>query len=107
MRLLLDESLPRPLKRDLTGHVVVTVPEMGWSGKTNGELLQMAKGQFDAFLTADQNLEYQQNLSAVNIPVIVLAARTNRLRDLKPLIPELLANLKADIQPGDIIRIPS
>ena len=59
MRILLDESLPRPLARLLPEHEVRTVAAMGWTGKRNGELLQLAAGNFDAFLTADQNLEDQ------------------------------------------------
>lgn len=64
MRLLLDESLPRGLKRHLSAHDVATVPEQGWAGKSNGELLRLAEEEFDAFLTADQNVEFQQNLRA-------------------------------------------
>jgi hypothetical protein len=81
------------------------VPDEGWTGKENGELLGLAKDLFDAFVTADQNLEYQQNLSAGSIPVIVLVARTNRLSELLPLIPELLAVLGDTLPQGKIIRI--
>ena len=104
MRLLLDESLPRKLKRELRGHEVVTVPEMGWAGKTNGELLSLARGEFDAFLTADQNLEYQQSLNKSDMPIVIMAAQTNRFGDLKPLIPDVLSVLE-DIKPGELIRI--
>jgi hypothetical protein len=55
MRLLLDESLPRGLKRHLTAHEVATVPEQRWAGKSNGEFLRLAEAEFDAFLTADKN----------------------------------------------------
>lgn len=83
MRILLDECVPRPLKRELPGHDVHTVPEMGWSGKKNGELLQlMLPENFEVFLTVDQNLRYQQNLWAANIGVVVLVAPSNRLADL-------------------------
>jgi hypothetical protein len=74
MRLLLDESLPRGLKRHLSSHKVTTVPEQGWAGKSNGELLRLAEEEFDAFLTADQNVEYQQNLGSYRLDVVVLAA---------------------------------
>ena len=77
---------------------------MGWSGKSNGELLALAEPLFDVFLTVDQNIEYQQNLRLADIPILVLAARTNRLADLQSLIPEMLASL-SDLKPGDIIRI--
>jgi len=68
MRLLLDECVPRPLKRELTGHQVSTVVEMGWSNKRNGELLTLVRAEgFDAFLTVDQNLTFQQNLQAAGV----------------------------------------
>ena len=104
MRVLLDESVPRQLRRFLRGHEVRTVQEMGWSGRSNGELLALAGPLFDVFLTVDQNIEYQQNLRLADIPILVLAARTNRLADLQFLIPEMLASL-SDLKPGDIIRI--
>jgi hypothetical protein len=105
MRILLDECMPRRLKRELPGHEVRTVPEQGWSGKKNGELLQLMQGQnFDVFLTTDQNLRYQQNLQAAGIAVLVLVAPTNRLSDLVPLMPSALAFL-ATIQPGDLVEV--
>ena len=73
MRVLLDESLPRQLARELTGHEVRTVPQQGWTGLKNGELLRRAvEERFEAFLTADQNLEYQQNLAASGLGVVVM-----------------------------------
>jgi hypothetical protein len=83
MRLLLDESLPRGLKRQLSAQKVATVPDQGWAGKSNGELLRLAEGEFDAFFTADQNVEYQQNLGAYNLAVIVLLAPTHAFKTLK------------------------
>jgi hypothetical protein len=61
MRLLLDECVPKRLKRELPGHEVNTVQDMGWAGFQNGALLELANGQFDAFLTVDQGIEYQRN----------------------------------------------
>ena len=90
MRVLLDECVPRRLKRDLPGHDTRTVPEMGWASKRNGELLALAAGAFDVFLTADRNLSYQQDVSAFNIAVIVLVAQSNRIDDLRPLAPRVL-----------------
>jgi len=90
MRLLLDESLPRKLKARLAPHEVRTVPEMGWAGKTNGELLRLAEQEFEVFLTADQKLPNQQNLSTFRIAVVVFAAVSNRLRDIEPLVPKAL-----------------
>ena len=83
MRILLDECVPRPLKRELTDYEVQTVVEMGWSGKKNGELLQlMVQESFTVFLTADQNLRYQQNLQQAGVAVVVLVAPSNRLSNL-------------------------
>ncbi len=104
MKLLLDESLPRRLQKELIGHEVVTVPEKGWAGKTNGELLTLASEAFDIFITADQNLEYQQELSKFSIGVIILAAPTNRFPDLRPLVPKILEILKKT-EPGKPQRV--
>jgi predicted nuclease of predicted toxin-antitoxin system len=93
MRLLLDESLPRRLKAHLAPHEVRTVPEMGWAGKSNGELLRLAQQDFAVFLTADRKLPDQQNLRAFRIAVLVFAAASNRLRDIEPLVPKALAIL--------------
>lgn len=104
MKMLLDESLPRRLKASFPDIAVRTVPEMGWNGTTNGKLLRLASGHFDVFLTADQNLQYQQNLAGYEIAVIVLAAKSNRLADLEPLagaVREALANLR----PGEVVRV--
>ena len=95
MRILLDESLPRRLKADLVGHDVATVVECGWSGVKNGRLLALAAERFDVFVTADQNLQYQQNLAALPVSVLVLVARDSRLQTLQALVPETLASLAA------------
>ena len=87
MRILLDECLPRKLKREVQAEVVKTVPEMGWAGTKNGSLLRLAAREFDVFLTNDQNLEHQQNLKAFDLAVVVLVAFTNDIEDLKPLMP--------------------
>ena len=67
MRLLLDECVPKRLKRELRGHDARTVQDLGWAGVKNGVLLKLANGQFDALLTVDQGIEYQQNLSGLAI----------------------------------------
>ena len=104
MHLLLDESLPRRLKYELKGHTISTVPECGWSGAKNGKLLSLAAASFDAFITADQNLQYQQNLASLPIAVVVLAARDNRLDTLLTLVPRLLECLAA-LQPRTLMRV--
>ena len=104
MRILLDECLPKRLKRDLAGHGARTVQEMGWAGTRNGELLALATNQFDVFLTVDSNLSFQQDLTRFNIAVVVMVAEGNRRSDLQPLIADVLSVLKA-IAPGQCIRV--
>ena len=106
MRVLLDECLPRRLRGELQGHDVTSVPEVGWSGKSNGELLQLAAGRFDVFVTIDQGLQYQQNLRQGELSVVVLRAKDNRLQTLRPLVPRLLTAL-ASARPGEVVGIPS
>ncbi|MEK7808003.1 MAG: DUF5615 family PIN-like protein [Chloroflexota bacterium] len=106
MRLLLDECLPKKLKHEFTEHEVKTVPEMGWAGKKNGELMRLAVGQFDVFVTADQNIQYQQNLKVSEIAVIFLVAVDNRFETLKPLIPQVEEKLR-EIKNGDVIHVDS
>ena len=107
MRILLDECVPRPLKRELNDYEIRTVVEMGWSGKKNGELLQlMSQEGFTILLTTDQNLRYQQNLQQAGVAVVVLVAPSNRLPDLVPLIPEV-RNVLGAIAPGKVIEVGS
>ncbi len=80
MRVLLDECVPRRLRRELPGHEVSTVTGHGRSGIKNGKLLALADAELDVFLTVDQNLKYQQNLSPFRIAIILLVARNNRLQ---------------------------
>ena len=104
MRILLDESLPIELRDDLPQHAVRSVREMGWSALKNGELLVRATNQFDEFVTADQNLQYQQNLKILPIAVAVLVARSNRIQSLKPLLPDLLSALTS-LEPRTLFRV--
>jgi hypothetical protein len=104
MRILLDESLPRRPRDEIAGYLVKTVAEMGWSAIDNGELLRRAADHFEVFVTADQNLQFQQNLGALPLAVIVLVSKTNRVEDLRPLIPELLARLP-NLQGKSLVRI--
>jgi hypothetical protein len=105
MRILLDECVPRPLRRELPGHEVRTVVEMGWAGKGNGELLRLLTTEhFAVFLTTDQNLRYQQNVRGLQVAVVVLVAPTNRLDDLVPLMPMVRTVLET-IQPGVVVEV--
>lgn len=99
MRLLLDECVPARLRKALPSHHVSTVPEQGWSGVKNGKLLLLAAEKFDALITVDKNLPYQQNASSLPISVFVLDAPSSELRYLLPLIPKLEAAL-IDHNPG-------
>jgi hypothetical protein len=91
VKIFVDECVDWRLSREISGHEVKTARQLGWSTITNGELLALAAKEFDVFLTVDRNLSFQQNLQAFAIAVIVLRARSNRLADLVPLIPDLLA----------------
>ena len=105
MRILLDECVPQPLRRELAGHEVRTVVEIGWAGKRNGELRQLLRAEtFAAFLTTDQNLRHQQNFRGVPVAVVVLVAPTNRLGDLVPLMSNVRTILEA-IQPGTVVEV--
>ncbi|MDF0668011.1 MAG: hypothetical protein P0119_18360 [Nitrospira sp.] len=104
MRLLLDESVPRRFRQALPVHTVKTAVEMGWGGKKNGELLALAASQFEAFITVDQNLPYQQDISTLPIAVIVLVVLSNELQTLLPLVPRLEETL-ATLQPRSLVQI--
>ncbi|OQW46287.1 MAG: hypothetical protein A4C66_06695 [Nitrospira sp. HN-bin3] len=104
MRILLDECIDRRFGKEIEGHEVITVPQAGWAGIKNGELLTRAQTQFDVFITVDRNLAFQQNIPQFTIAVIVLQAPTNRLKDLRPLLPKLLQALPTAIK-GQVNRI--
>jgi hypothetical protein len=104
VRILLDECLPRRLKRAFAGHHVRTVPEAGWASRKNGDLLAVAQEQFDVLLTVDRNLSVEQDVSRYRIAVVVMSAPSNRLADLEPLAPAVLAVLDA-ARPGTILRV--
>jgi hypothetical protein len=95
MRLLLDESVPGRLRRSLTDHSVRTVVEAGWTGVKNGKLLALAAAEFDAFITVDKNMPFQQNLDTLPVALIVLDCVSNELPALLPLVPALLRELKS------------
>lgn len=101
MRVLLDECIDWRVLRHITGHEVKTARQMGWSTVKNGELLVLASASFDVFVTVDRNLSFQQNLANLPIAVLVLRAKSNRLADLIPLVPRLLAALTS-IEPNSL-----
>ena len=101
MKVLLDECVDWRLARDIIGHDVKTARQMGWTTIENGELLALAAGRFEAFVTVDRNLSFQQNLISHSIAVIVLRAKTNRLADLRPLAPKLVVAIEST-RPGTV-----
>lgn len=105
MRILLDECLPRQLRRELPGHEVRTVPEAGWASIKNGALLQLAAPNYDLFITVDQRLEREQHQPST-LAIITLVARTNGIESLLPLAPALRDAI-GRIAPGERIRIGS
>ena len=104
MRLYLDESVPQDLRYHITGHVVATASHMRWLGRPDGEVLPLANERFDAVMTCDQSVPEQQNLTRVDIRIIILHGRTNTLADLMPLLPEALKALE-DPSTGQVMRI--
>jgi len=99
VRVLLDECVDWRLARDIPGHNVKTARQMGWTTIKNGELLALAAAEFDVFVTVDRNLSFQQKLDAYEVAVLPLGATSNRLADLRPLIPKLLTAIER-AQPG-------
>ncbi len=101
MKLLLDENLPKRLKRDFPEHEIYTVRDKDWDGKKNGELMQlMVADNFDALLTFDKNLQHQQNFNKYTIPVLLLNAPSNTYLTLKELVPIIKEVLTAGLKAG-------
>ena len=92
------------LARELIGHDARTAIQMGWATFKNGALLSLAEKEFDMFITVDRNLSFQQNLSKFDIAILVLRAQTNKLEDLRPLVPKILKKLPT-ITPNKLITL--
>lgn len=105
-KILLDECIDRRLTRQISGHEVKIASEMGWAGLDKGGLLSKSEKGFDAFITVDGNLTFQQNLLKFAITVLVLHAATNRLQDLLPLVPKILDAL-TELHRGKTVFIHS
>ena len=105
MRVLLDECVPRTIRKYLLGLECVTVPEAGFAGKKNGELLRLAEEKgFDIFLSLDRGIEYEQNLQNHAIAVMIVRAKTSRVEDVARHAPEILKALKS-IQSRQFVKI--
>src|SRR6516164_8098079 len=88
MKILIDECLPAALRGTFTamGHECETVRRAGYGSKKNGELLTLAEGRWDVLLTSDRRIKYQQNMAGRNLSIVVLCAKSNRMRDLLPIM---------------------
>jgi uncharacterized protein DUF5615 len=104
MRVLLDECLPRRLKAELSEHEVRTAQEEGWAGLKNGELLRVATGRFDVLLTVDRSIAFQQNLRGLTIGVLAMRVASNRLVDIRPLMPQVRQAL-LKVRAGQVVRV--
>jgi len=104
MRVLLDECVPKRLRRELPDHNVSTVVEMGWSGVKNGKLLALAAAQFECFLTVDANIEKQQHLPDIPVAVLLVRAVRNDPDTIAALAPDIKDTL-AKIQPRQFIKV--
>lgn len=104
MRVLLDECLPRQIKRLLENHLCSTTSEMGWAGKTNGELLRLAENEFDVFLTVDRNIPRQQNIARFQIAIVIVVTKDNAIKSFRPLVPQILEAIEA-ARPGHVTQV--
>lgn len=103
--MLLDECIPRKLKRSFSSHDSIAVAEAGWAGKKNGELLSLAEQSgFQVFISVDRGLEYQQSLQSRTIAIVLIRTKSNRLADVSSLLPEVLKVLET-IQPGQLAKV--
>jgi len=103
MRLLLDENLPKRLKKEFSEHEIYTASDKGWTGVSNGKLLELlVQNKFDALLTFDRNLQYQQNFAKYTISVLVLTASDNSYLTLKKLVPKIKETLSTGLKTGSI-----
>ena len=103
--MLLDENLPRRLTQEFDeDREAQTVGQCGWKGKENGELLSMAESEFDVFLTTDQGIPHQQNLAQIELGIVILRARSNRLADLRPLMDAVNRRIR-ELKAGEVIEV--
>jgi len=106
MKILIDECLPAALSGSLTalGHECQTVRQAGYGSKKNGELLTLAEGRWNVLLTSDRNIKHQQNMTERSVSVVILCAKTNRMKDLLPLMPACALALLS-IQSGRVVEV--
>lgn len=105
MHILLDECVHAGIKRAFSGHTVKTVPEAGWSGIKNGKLLALIAGHFDVFLTIDQNIRHQQNLTNLPFAILFVSVPNNMIDSYLSLF-DLMKETVEKLQPGEVRVIP-
>jgi hypothetical protein len=101
---LLDENLPRKLRRELAEFAVRTVQEEGWTSYANGELLARAQERFDVLLTADRRLQFQQNVGRFTIGVVVILTSSLRYRTIRVAIDSIRSAISA-VEPGQVVQV--
>ena len=107
MNIILDEWLPRKLKRELVGHEAQTIQEMGWSGIVNGSFMALiGQKDFEVFITIDKNMRYQQNLDKLPCALMVLQTASNAFGSIEPHVPSILQALPT-LSKGQVVLIPS
>jgi predicted nuclease of predicted toxin-antitoxin system len=107
MKVLIDENLPHKLRNAFSGHSCFTTAYMGWSGVSNGELLKIAAAHgFDALISNDRGLEYQQNADTLPLSVVVVLAKDNKLKTIEAMVPALITAL-SDLKPSPFVKIQS
>jgi len=102
MRILFDQGTPVPLRQLLSGHTVSTAYETGWSELANGDLLEAAEADFDALVTTDQNLRYQQDLTGRRLAILVLP--TTNWPKIRAHEQQVVAAINA-LHPGEVVEL--
>jgi predicted nuclease of predicted toxin-antitoxin system len=106
MKILIDECLPAALTEVISafGHQCETVSRAGFGSKKNGELLTLSEGRWDVLLTSDRNIKYQQNMTGRRVSILILCAKSNRMKDLLPLMSECARALLSTL-PGQVVEV--
>lgn len=102
MKIIIDECVPSIVKRGLPERSIITVQDMGWAGIKNGQLLKLVAAQFEVFITSDKNLRHQQNLSAIDVSIILLPS--NQVPVINALLPKIDSAL-ANIGENDFVEL--
>jgi hypothetical protein len=102
MKILFDQGAPAPLRSALTAHTISTAYEMGWTDLDNGALLKVAEEEFDALITTDKNLRYQQDLKGRRLAILILP--TTSWPKIQACLPQIITAV-AQLQPGDVHEV--